>query len=153
MPECWAASRATAEGVAAVEKLLRQCRELAARAHGEPGDLAIHFYGLAMRATGNRSASAMLDRVLDGMSLLATPIGRRRASLDEHGRILSALSAGDGATAAEAMREHLAALGADLQRARLNLGRRLTRVVPLVSWRREARGSPTTFAQRSIPPR
>jgi DNA-binding FadR family transcriptional regulator len=119
-----AAGRATAEGVAALEELLRQWDELPARAHDQRGDLEIHFHRLLMHATANRSASAMLDALLDGMSLVVTTLGRRSPSLDEHRRVVSAFSARDGATAADAMREHLAALGADFQRARLSLVRR-----------------------------
>jgi len=119
-----AAGRATAEDLAVLEELLRQWGDLPARAPDERGYAEIRFHRRLMRATGNRSASAMLDRVLDGMSLVATAIGRRRASLDEHRQLLSALTAGDGTAAADAMREHLAALEEDLQRSRLTPGRR-----------------------------
>ena len=98
---------------ASLRHILAEQRRHADAAGAEPYAAAdAAFHRLLGEALGNGEMARLLGRQLDKLrrtivQVLREDPARMRASTDEHARILDALAAGDGAGAAELMREHL----------------------------------------------
>jgi GntR family transcriptional regulator, transcriptional repressor for pyruvate dehydrogenase complex len=105
-----AATRRTRDDLAAMHAALRTMeKEIRARGLGTEGDAAFHHAIAA--AARNQVLLHLIDAMADAiketrMESLSEP-GRPPRSLEAHRRILTAIEAGTGQKAAEAMRKHL----------------------------------------------
>jgi GntR family transcriptional regulator, transcriptional repressor for pyruvate dehydrogenase complex len=118
----WAAQRAQDEDLRAIEEaLVEMKRALGTSVDFLAADLRFHLAVAA--ATQNTILASLLEATRGYLQewierSLAEPTraqARARLSLEQHGRIVGALRAGDGQAAREAMREHLLSSGEDLQ--------------------------------------
>ena len=105
-----AASHATPEEVRVLRDMLEEDRKLL----GDPVALSRankRFHKQIHLASHNRFLVRQLDLVHRSMALLATTSlaaeGRGERALDEHAAIVEAIAAGDGDTAAQALRDHI----------------------------------------------
>lgn len=105
-----AASHATPEEVRVLRDMLEEDRKLL----GNPVALSRankRFHKQIHLASHNRFLVRQLDLVHRSMALLATTSlaaeGRGERALDEHAAIVDAIEAGDGDTAAQALRDHI----------------------------------------------
>lgn len=105
-----AASHATREEVRVLRDMLNDDRKLL----GDPAALSRanrRFHKQIHLASHNRFLVRQLDLVHRSMALLATTSlaaeGRGERALDEHAAIVDAIEAGDGDTAAQALRDHI----------------------------------------------
>ena len=105
-----AASHATPEEVRVLRDMLEEDRKLL----GDPVALSRankRFHKQIHLASHNRFLVRQLDLVHRSMALLATTSlaaeGRGERALDEHAAIVDAIAAGDGDTAAQALRDHI----------------------------------------------
>jgi DNA-binding GntR family transcriptional regulator len=105
-----AASHATREEVRVLRDMLNEDRKLV----GDPAALSRanrRFHKQIHLASHNRFLVRQLDLVHRSMALLATTSlaaeGRGERALDEHAAIVDAIEAGDGDTAAQALRDHI----------------------------------------------
>lgn len=105
-----AARHATREEVRVLKKMIEEDGKLV----GDPSALARanrRFHKQVHLASHNRYLVQQLDLVYRSMALMATTSlaaeGRGTVALQEHQRIVSAIEAGDGDAAAEALRDHI----------------------------------------------
>jgi DNA-binding GntR family transcriptional regulator len=105
-----AASHATREEVRVLRDMLNEDRKLV----GDPAALSRanrRFHKQIHLASHNRFLVRQHDLVHRSMALLATTSlaaeGRGERALDEHAAIVDAIEAGDGDTAAQALRDHI----------------------------------------------
>jgi len=118
----WAAERAGEEDLRAIEEALVDMKQaLNDRAQFLAADLRFHLQ--IAEATQNTILASLLEATRGYLQewierSLAEPTradARARLSLEQHGRIVGALRAGDGQVAREAMRDHLLSSGEDLK--------------------------------------
>lgn len=118
----WAAERAREEDLSAIEEALVEMKQ----ALDDPvkflaADLRFHLQ--IAQATQNTILAGLLEATRGYLQewierSLAEPTradARARLSLEQHGRIVGALRAGDGQAASQAMRDHLLSSGEDLK--------------------------------------
>lgn len=110
-----AAQRRTDADVAACGAALAEMeREIAEGRLGEAGDQAFHR-GVVSAAKSELLAhmyEIIVDDIATSRHESLSQVGRPPESLAQHRRILAAIQAGDGAAAADAMRDHLRSVGA-----------------------------------------
>lgn len=110
-----AAQRRDAEDISACSAALAKMeKEIAGGDLGEVGDQ--DFHRSVVSAAKSQLLARMYDVLVDDIATSRheslSQVGRPHASLEQHRRIFEAIKAGDGAAAADAMREHLKTVGA-----------------------------------------
>jgi GntR family transcriptional repressor for pyruvate dehydrogenase complex len=129
-----AAERATKRDVERLAAALGRMEQTAGAASGSQAaeerfhEADVAFHHALIAATGNRALGGLVERIQKALMLarfpLARPEYRQERALPEHRRILAAVTAGDGAEARQAMRDHLDTIAGYLDEHR---GRRQSR--------------------------
>ena len=111
-----AAERASDPALDEIAAAVDALGALPPRAYAKRARAEIAVHRALVRAAGHGAMARMLLPVLDATEVAASVLGRRKESGNEHLQIAKALCARDGELAAMALREHFAAVHADIAR-------------------------------------
>jgi DNA-binding FadR family transcriptional regulator len=111
-----AAERASDPALDEIAAAVDALGALPPRAYAKRARAEIAVHRALVRAAGHGAMARVLLPVLDATEVAASVLGRRKESGNEHLQIAKALCARDGELAAMALREHFAAVHADIAR-------------------------------------
>jgi DNA-binding FadR family transcriptional regulator len=111
-----AAERASDPALDEIAAAVDALDALPQRAYAKRARAEIAVHRALVRAAGHAAMARVLLPVLDAAEVAASVLGRRKESGNEHLQIAKALCARDGELAAMALREHFAAVHADIAR-------------------------------------
>jgi DNA-binding FadR family transcriptional regulator len=111
-----AAERASDPALDEIAAAVDALDALPQRAYAKRARAEIAVHRALVRAAGHAALARVLQPVLDATEVAANVLGRRKESGNEHRQIAKALCARDGELAAMVLREHFAAVHADIAR-------------------------------------
>jgi hypothetical protein len=111
-----AAERASDPALDEIATAVDALDALPQRAYAKRARAEIAVHRALVRAAGHAALARVLQPVLDATEVAANVLGRRKESGNEHRQIAKALCARDGELAAMVLREHFAAVHADIAR-------------------------------------
>jgi len=111
-----AAERASDPALDEIAAAVDALDALPQRSYAKRGRAEIAVHRALVRAAGHAGMARMLLPVLDASEVAANILGRRKDSGREHRQIAKAVCARDAEMAAEAVREHFAAVEGDIAR-------------------------------------